>query len=405
MEGLKDIALRLQAIIDTAIDAIITIDEYGIIENFNNSAAKLFGYTPQEVIGQNVKVLMPDPYHSEHDGYIQRYKDTKERRIIGIGREVSGQKKNGVIFPIRLAVSEVKMKNRTIFTGIIHDLTEIKRVEKELIEVNTALEEKVRVRTLELETIVNQLLETNKKLQQRETELELALDKEKELSELKSRFVSMASHEFRTPLSTIMSSAALLSRYKLEAEQEKRERHVNRIKSSVVNLTGILNDFLSLSKLEEGKIALKISKIDPEELLKDTLEDIQGYLKKNQKFEIKIIGENGYVDSDRNILKNVLFNVLTNAIKYSEEGSGIECTIIFSKASFSIKVKDQGIGIPEEEQKYLFDRFFRASNVETIQGTGLGLNIVKQYVELLSGDIKFESRLGEGTTIDIKFPY
>lgn len=400
---LKDLALTLQGIIDTAIDGIITIDDRGLVESVNKSAAIQFGYSPNEIIGNNIKMLMPEPYHSEHDGYLHRYNTTKEPRIIGTGREVIGQRKDKTQFPFRLAVSEVILNDRVIFTGIIHDLTDVKDAEHNLIKLNEKLEEKVEERTNELEEAVNKLLKTNKKLELSENELNLALAKEKELNELKSRFVSMASHEFRTPLSTIMSSASLISKYKDESHNDKRQKHVNRIKSAVTNLTGILNDFLSLSKIEEGKVQVSNGDINIQDLCDLVVDEVKGLLKNNQRIEqdheSKIV-----IHSDKRILKNVLFNLISNAIKYSNPEGVITCKLRTHQNNLIIDIKDQGIGIPENEQKYMFERFFRASNVETIQGTGLGLNIVKRYVELLGGEISFKSKLGVGTTFTIIIP-
>lgn len=402
-ENLKDIALRLQSIIDTAIDGIITIDAKGNIDTINKAAAEQFGYQPQEVIGNNIKMLMPEPYHSEHDGYINRYMKTKSPRIIGVGREVTGKRKDGSHFPFRLAVSEVVLNDRIIFTGIIHDLTDVKNAEADLLQLNERLEQKVVSRTNELEEAVNDLLSTNRILEQREQELEQLLEKEKELNELKSRFVSMASHEFRTPLSTIMSSASLISKYTQEAHNEKREKHVNRIKSAVSNLTGILNDFLSLSKIEEGKIQIQKETIAIKPLCQLVIDEVKGLLKDGQK--IKHNHDEGFTDLfiDKHILKNVLFNLLSNAIKYSPANSTIECYSKKTSKGYEFIIKDEGIGIPENEQKHLFTRFFRASNVENIQGTGLGLSIVKRYVDMLGGTIDFDSKGGEGTTFYVRF--
>jgi len=383
---LKDIALRLQGIIDTAIDGIITIDDRGRVETVNKSAALQFGFSPTEIIGNNIKMLMPEPYHSEHDGYLHRYNTTKKPRIIGIGREVVGQRKDKSLFPFRLAVSEVILNDRVIFTGIIHDLSDVKEAEQKLVKLNELLEDKVEERTNELEKVVNKLLTTNTKLEESEKELNLALAKEKELSELKSRFVSMASHEFRTPLSTIMSSASLISKYVEESQNEKRQKHVDRIKSAVINLTGILNDFLSLSKIEEGRIELTKIEVNLNALCDLVHDEVKGLLKKNQKI-IHQHKEGLHLVSDNRILKNILFNLVSNAIKYSDEGDTIICRTSKKGDRTLIEVEDEGIGIPENEQKYMFERFFRASNVETIQGTGLGLTIVKRYTELLGGNI------------------
>lgn len=403
--NLKDLAQRLQGIIDAAIDGIITIDSNGIIETMNKAATTRFGYELTDVVGNNIKMLMPEPYHGEHDGYIHRYMTTKKPRIIGIGREVIGKTKEGHHFPFRLAVSEVILNDRIIFTGIIHDLSAVKNAEQELVKLNEKLEAKVVQRTNDLEEAVNKLLSTNKTLESRELELNVALEKEKELNELKSRFVSMASHEFRTPLSTILSSASLIGRYKDEAHNDKREKHIERIKSAVGNLTGILNDFLSLSKIEEGKIEVQKEEIDLDKLCDLVQDEVKGLISKGQKIIHRSELPGVVIISDRRILKNILFNLLSNAIKYSREDGQIECSITKGEGeNIEIEVKDHGIGIPKEDQKYLFERFFRATNVENIQGTGLGLNIVKRYIELLGGTIHCASKHNVGTTFRIKIP-
>lgn len=413
----KDFANRLNAIIESAIDGIITIDNKGNVETLNKSAALIFGYKPEDVIGQNIKILMPQPYHSEHDHYIHRYNTTRQAHIIGIGREVSGLKKNGTKFPFRLAVSEVILNDRVIYTGIIHDLTEVKKAQQEIIDLNKSLEENVTKRTYELEKVVNQLLNTNKNLEheveerqnaekrllENEEELQHALVKEKELNELKSRFVSMASHEFRTPLTSILSSAALIGKYDTAEGQENRVKHIERIKSAVSNLTGILNDFLSLSKLEEGKVELRLSTFEMHILCADVIEDTKALIKDDRQIIHRVHGIPQAFNTDENILRNILFNLISNAVKYSIKD--VYCDVFYTENGIEILVKDHGIGIPLDDQKYLFSRFFRASNVVNIQGTGLGLNIVKRYIDLLDGEISFESKADEGTTFKVIIPY
>lgn len=397
-EAVQDVASRLQAIIKNAIDGIITIDSNGIIESFNPAAGRLFQYQPEEVIGENITMLMPEPHSTHHHKYISNYEKTGRAKIIGVGREVYGLKKDGTQFPFRLSVSEVDLRDRKIYTGILHDMTEIKRAEDKLIQLNEELEEKVEERTREIERVVNRLLKTNKILEGKEYELQKSLTKERELNELKSRFVSMASHEFRTPLSTILSSAALVRMYKAGEQQEQREKHLEKINTAVNHLTGILNDFLSISKLEEGKIGPQVTGIDPKVLCVEVMDDMEVMLKEGQNFQFSSFLDWNTLFTDRNILKNILFNLLSNAIKYSGEGDTIEVHIQTRGDKLEIMVRDYGIGIPEDEQKHMFDRFFRASNVESIQGTGLGLNIVYHYLQMIGGSIRFESRTGEGST-------
>ena len=381
--------MRLRAVIETAIDGIITINRRGQIETINRAARELFGYTSEELVGKNVHVLMPTPYHEEHDGYLQRYHETRKPHIIGIGREVEGRKKDGTVFPLRLAVNEVRLPDQVIYTGVIHDLTEVKAAEHALERLNAQLEAKVEARTRELDRANRGLRE--------------ALDREKELGELKSRFVSLTSHEFRTPLSTILSSAELIEAYTREDQQPRREKHVKRIKKSVRGLTEILNDMLTLSRLEEGKVKVELKDVVVTELVDEVIEELSGRHKNGQCIEYTHRGHPVIV-SDGKLLRHILQNLLSNALKYSPENCNVECRTENREHEFYLHVRDRGIGIPEADQKHLFTRFFRADNVENIQGTGLGLNIVRQYAEELNGSVRFESIEGEGTTFYLNLP-
>jgi PAS domain S-box-containing protein len=237
-----------------------------------------------------------------------------------------------------------------------------------------------------------------------EKEVRKALFREQELGELKSRFVSMASHEFRTPLGTILSSVTLLEKYLgLENSEEKREKHIDRIKSSVRNLTNVLNDFLSLDKLQSGKVEAKWSEFDVQELMEELRDELLQLKKKKQEIRFVHEGER-VIKSDPNILKNIAYNLLSNAVKYSEPDGVIDFRSSIKGKKFILEVQDYGIGIPKEDQKHLFERFFRAENAINIQGTGLGLNIVGKYLELLGGKIKFESQENQGTTFEVTLP-
>lgn len=393
---------RLKAIIENAIDGIITIDQRGIIETLNPAAAAIFEYDPAEVIGHNISILMPEPDRSNHDRYIENYQRTGTKKIIGIGREVLGRKKSGITFPFLLSVSEVALKDKIIYTGIIHDITQLKEAELAFRKLNTELEERVQQRTSELFDAIKQLKETNAKQKEAEAEVRKSLEKEKELNELKSRFVTLASHEFRTPLSTILSSVTLISKYEEIGDREKMNKHIHRIKSCVSELTVILNDFLSLSKLEEGVVTNAPSEFNIYVLAKDIQDEMQSMLKEKQTFTCLHSGRE-MVYLDKNIVKNILLNLISNAVKYSEEGV-IELSVAVNNVNIIFTVKDQGIGISEEDKPFLFTRFFRAHNAANIQGTGLGLNIVKRYVELLNGHIALESKIDHGSTFTIEIP-
>ncbi|MBC7401034.1 MAG: PAS domain-containing sensor histidine kinase [Mucilaginibacter sp.] len=390
-------AALLKAIIDNAIDGIITIDDRGKIETINPAACKLFLYTQEEVIGNNVSMLMPPPDREQHDEYISRYQRTHEPHIIGIGREVIGLRKDGIRFPFRLAVSEVQYSGRKIFTGFVHDLSLQKEAEELLKGYATHLEELVEERTLSLQRSLDEL-------QQAKEEVSQSLEKEKELSQLKSRFVSMASHEFRTPLSAVQLSASLIDKYAAPFDSPNITKHVARIKSAVGNLTTILNDFLSLEKLEAGKVEPSFNSFDLVKLSEEITEEMQMVAKQNQNIIYQHTGVNNRITLDQNLLKNCVINLVANAIKYSGENTFIEFNTEINDNSCIITVKDNGIGIPETDQKHLFEAFFRAHNTGNIPGTGLGLNIVARYADLMSGTVDFKSDVNEGTLFTISFP-
>jgi signal transduction histidine kinase len=234
-----------------------------------------------------------------------------------------------------------------------------------------------------------------------EEEMSKALDKERVLNELKSRFVSMASHEFRTPLGTILSSVSLIGKYNGPDDEDKRHKHIQRIKASVVNLTAILNDFLSLSKLEEGKVSYNPVTFQIDELCEEIKEEMQVIAKEGQDIICTHNGHAKTIELDKQILKNILINLVSNAIKYSDEHKPIQVSSEQNEDTLTIKVTDKGIGIPKEDQQHIFDTFFRAANATNIQGTGLGLNIVKKYTDMLGGIINFESQSGKGTTFTL----
>ena len=252
--------------------------------------------------------------------------------------------------------------------------------------------------------VINQILVIEKNITEQkriQDKIRYNLERERQLNELKSRFVSMASHEFRTPLSTILTSASLLSRYTEKEQQDRREKHINRIKTSVHNLTGILNDFLSLDKLETGAVESNPVQFDIKEFTQEVCDQVIPTLKPHQKLVYHHEGQS-QVFLDKQLLNNILINLLSNASKYSDESQDIEVHTCYQDQYVSIKVKDHGIGISKQDQAHLFERFFRAHNAMNIQGTGLGLNIVQKYVELMEGEIDFESEIGVGSTFTIK---
>ena len=389
----------LIAIIENAIDGIITIDDRGLIENINPAALQLFGFeTRAELLGKNVSVLMPEPDKKRHDSYIANYENTGQKKIIGIGREVTGQRKDGSTFPFRLGVSEIKFTDRRIYTGFIHDLSRQKEDEIKIKSYTEELEIKIKERTKELIKSINEL-ETAK---EHVSEL---FEKERELNQLKTRFVSMASHEFRTPLSSIQLSASLINKYVEKRDVESVEKHTSKIKNAINNLTTILNDFLSLEKLEAGKVEVNQQNFDIFTFAEEIAEEMQLMTKQKQLIVYEHQGTTSQVFLDQNLLKNCIINLISNAIKYSGEDTMIQFNSIVNQNELIIDVKDNGIGIPATEMDNLFEPFFRAHNTGDIPGTGLGLNIVRRYVGLMNGTCTCISEQNVGTTFRLHFKF
>ncbi len=387
----------LDSIIANAIDGIITIDGRGCIESINPSGCALFGYDADEVIGKNISILMPEPDRSRHDQYLERYHQTGERHIIGIGREVRGLRRDGTIFPFRLAVSEVKSTDLSFFAGFIHDISREKEAEEQILNYAQELEGVVEERTQSLKKMVLAL-------EHAKEEVSVSLEKEKELNQMKSRFVSMASHEFRTPLSSIQLSASLIEKYAQPFENKNIPKHVSKIKNAVGNLTTILNDFLSLERLEAGMVSCTVSVFDLVKFSEEITEEMQVLAKQDQHIIYQHTGTTSMVTLDQNLLKNCVINLMANSIKYSGENTFIEFNTELNETGCTITIKDDGIGIPEIDQKHLFQAFFRAHNTGNIPGTGLGLNIVRRYTELMNGQIEFRSTQNKGTIFTLTFP-
>lgn len=233
-------------------------------------------------------------------------------------------------------------------------------------------------------------------------EIARSLQKEKDLNELKSRFVSIASHEFRTPLTTILSSINLIEKYTQTEDQPKRKRHVDRILVSIQTLIGILNDFLSVGKIEEGKLQVNHANFSVSHFINRVVEDVQDIKKADQQIIYEHDGEDE-VYLDNTLLKHILVNLLSNSIKYSGDVALIKIKSENNGDTLTIKVADNGIGISKEDQQHLTERFFRASNSGNFPGTGLGLHIVSKYVEMLNGNLVCISELNYGTEMIITF--
>ena len=214
----------------------------------------------------------------------------------------------------------------------------------------------------------------------------------------------MASHEFRTPLTAVLTSASLIEKYPTTEQQDKRMRHLERIRQSVNHLNDILEEFLSVGRIEEGKVLACPAPISLHTLLRDTVADVQGLLKPGQTINEEVHAPDT-IWLDPSLLRKILVNLLSNALKYSGQNSAVRVRATCDAGQLTLTVQDHGVGISAEDQEHLFERFFRARNVTTVPGTGLGLYIIGRYLELMSGTIALQSSLDVGTTVTITIPY
>jgi PAS domain S-box-containing protein len=383
---------------------IVVADERGHIDTINPFALQQFGYSDAAVLlGEPIEVLIPQRFRHNHKNHHHSYMHRPTSRPMGIGLDLYAVRSDGTEFPVEISLGHYHINNQNFVLAFITDVTQRKAAEKALLDLNAALEQKVKERTKILETTVTQLNKQIYENQIKDKELRESLEKEKELSELKSRFVTMASHEFRTPLSTVLSSTYLLSKYTTTEDNAKREKHIQRIISSVNLLNDILNDFLSVGKIEEGKIQVKNTAFELQDFAQKTIAEMRMVAQPQQKIVYRHIGPSD-VCVDANLLKHILHNLLSNAIKFSPAHGIIEVFTQLEGDTLTLRVSDNGIGISKEDMKHLFERFFRATNAANVQGTGLGLHIVMKYVELMNGRISCHSELEQGTSFVIQVP-
>ena len=392
-------------------EGVIVVNENQQIVQVNSSAEDMFGYEENTLVGEHLNILIPSHVHDKHDIYFKQFIEKGESRKMGIGRELFGVKKNGDKFPVEAGLSPFSYNNKNYVLSLVTDITLRKENEKEINELNQALEKKVSQRTNELKHTVEKLYEFNsdleteiKKRKQAETKIKNSLKKERELNDLKTKFLSLVSHEFKTPLSGILSSATLIGKYKKEDQQVNREKHLSTIRNKVHYLTNILNDFLSIERLESGKVNYKFEEFSLVGLVNEVVYSANINLKNGQEISYPSDIDDCILKQDKSVLELVLSNLLSNAIKYSSEDTIIELNIERDDKMLFFKVTDSGIGIPKKDQKHIFERYFRAENALLNQGTGIGLNIAQVHLQNLGGDISFESKENEGSTFVVKIP-
>ncbi len=353
-QEIRDKEARFSAVVETVVDGIITIDERGTVDSFNPAAELIFGFAEEEIIGRNIKDLMPAPYRGEHDGYLERYRETGNRQIIGIGREVEGLRKDGTTFPLELAVSEMQVAGQRMFTGIVRDVTERKRMER-----------------------------------------------------MKSEFVSTVSHELRTPLTSIKGSLGLIRAGAVGDIPGKPKAMLEIAYKNSDRLVHLINDILDMEKIEAGKMDFHLKPVDVTAIVEHALEANKGYGDEHGvTFALKAMSPVAMIEGDEDRLMQVLSNLMSNAAKYSPEGAQVDISVTPHGDSVRISVTDRGPGIPKEFKARIFEKFSQADSSDTRQkgGTGLGLSITKAIVEQHGGTIGFETKAGKGSTFYFDLP-
>lgn len=396
---------------EAASEGIIVVDASQTIVAANKSVEKMFGYNAGEMINQPLTILIPSTYHPNHGEHFKTFLAHSEKRPMGHGRDLYGIKKDGTQFPVESGLNPFVIDGAQYVMSLIIDISVRKETERQIVELNTHLEDKIKMRTNELQESIQELQSLNlnlegeiKKRKQAEKKIKNALQKEKELNELKTKFLSLVSHEFKTPLSGILTSATLAEKYIQENQQDKREKHLGTIRNKVHYLNNILNDFLSIERLDAGSGQYKYNSFSLKRLINEVVYNANVTLKSGQELIYPQEMEDMMLYQDEKILELILSNLIGNSIKYSPEDTLIKFEVSPIENAIIFMVEDQGIGIPQKDQKHIFERYFRAENAVLNQGTGIGLNIARTHLENLGGSIEFTSIENEGTKFIVKIP-
>ncbi len=385
-------------------EGIVIVNENQEIVTSNDAAGKMFGYKTEELLGQSLGILIPREYRNSHPKQVDDFLQKSDPRQMGHGRDLYGLRKDGTTFPVEAGLNPFEIYGSKYVMALVTDISFRKNQEMEILNLNLSLEQKIEERTKELHQTIKDLKDEVSKRKEAENRMKELLRKERELNELKTKFLSLVSHEFKTPLSGILTSATLAGKYTESDQQDKREKHLKTIQSKVKYLNNILNDFLSIERLESGKATYKFDVIPLSKVVNEVIYNANMLLKDGQKINYPSNIDDITINFDEKILELSLTNLINNAIKYSTEYTIIDVVVTKKEDAIEIKIIDEGMGIPEKEQKFIFNRYFRAENALLTQGTGIGLNIVKSHLENLGGTISYKSEEGKGSTFIITFP-
>lgn len=367
-EELGESESKLRNIIDVALDAVVLIDDRGMVTAWNQQAKETFGFSRDEAIGKRLsELIIPKQYKAAHEKGMKKFHKTGEGPVLNNRIEITAIGKDRDEFPIELSISPIRVDDKHFFSAFLRDISEQK-----------ANQEKI----------------------------ERALEQERELNELKSKFVSMASHEFRTPLTTIKVNIDLLTHRLSEMEKVEGpiEKNIKRIENEVERLKNLMNDVLTIGRIEAGKVDVRLQKINLVYLVNKVIEESFSAQEDGRKVAFTVYGKEKEVELDPIIFEHITSNLISNAFKYSMERDEPDVNIEFKKKHVALVVRDHGIGIPKDDLDKISETFFRASNVGNVQGSGMGLAIVNQFIKLHKGSMELESRENEGTTVTVKIP-
>jgi len=392
-------------------EAVVVVDEFQKIRVVNSSVEKIYGYDKDELLDQSLEILIPEEHKKRYIEYFKSFFSYQKKKQMGEGYDLYALHKNNDIFPIEMGLNPFEIKGELYVMILIVDITVRKQKNLEITRLNTKLENIVKERTSRLsETVeklekINQKLdEENKKRIEAENKAKVTLKKERELNELQTKFLSMVSHEFKTPLTGISVSTMLLKKYNLTKQQKKREKYISIINGKVHYLNSILNNFLSIEKLEKKEIRYDITTFNIKEVIDRVISEANLLFKEGQEIICTSNFDDISVSQDQKIIELTLSNLVSNAIKYSLANTTIFIAVVQGKKNTTVRVIDKGLGIPKKDQKNIFKRYFRAENVLLIEGTGIGLNIVKKHLKNLGGKLTFKSEHNVGTTFTVTIP-
>lgn len=380
---LKDKTSFYKVCFDSMQIGILVFDQERKIVLANEPLAALFGVDETYLLQHKIDAFF------KHLNIFKSFIENPHDDTFKSSIEFEEQDANGNAIFLELTFGKMIYEGELYFKALISDISLRKIKEVEITDLNLKLEEEVRIRNVKLEEAVKQLKQT--------------LNKEKELNNLKTKFIELASHEFKTPLSAILSSTELMAKYAHLQKTNKLNEHLEKVKLMVYRLNGMLDDLLTLENIEQGHVAPNFSTFNYRNLIQEIKMVTKPLLKKNQKLTIKKSDINS-IYHDFNIIKIILTNLLYNAIKFSNENSEIIIKINSDSSNLYFNVQDFGIGIPENEQSLIFTRFFRAKNAIYFPGTGIGLNIIKGYITSFNGAISFKSVENKGSIFNVELP-